>query len=60
MFITKPISCNAMITPKSPKINNVPINVVGVVTTGNQRSEQHVFKEKEPIKTKGVEEWQQE
>jgi hypothetical protein len=49
-----------MITPKSPKINNVPINVVGVVTTGNQRSEQHVFKEKEPIKTKGVEEWQQE
>ncbi len=36
MFRTKLISYNAMITLKPPKIDNVPVNVVGVVTISNQ------------------------
>jgi hypothetical protein len=56
MFRTKPISSNAMTTPKPPKTNNVPINeVVVVVTTQSQQSEQQVFKERELVKTKWVE-----
>jgi hypothetical protein len=35
MFKTKPISSNVMKTPKLPKIDNVPINVVVVITTHN-------------------------
>jgi hypothetical protein len=45
-----------MTTPKPPKTNNVPINeVVVVVTTQSQQSEQQVFKERELVKTKWVE-----
>jgi hypothetical protein len=35
MFKTKPISSNVMTTPKPPKIDNVLVNVVAVVTTRN-------------------------
>jgi hypothetical protein len=44
-----------MTTPKPPKIDNVPINEVVVVTTQSQQSEQQVFKERELVKTKWVE-----
>jgi hypothetical protein len=60
MFKIRPISSNAMTTPKSFKTNNVPVNVVNDVTTRNQQLEQQVFKERELVKTEGVEEWQQE
>jgi hypothetical protein len=40
MFITKLISFNATTTPKPSKTNNVPINVVNVITTCNQQSKQ--------------------
>ncbi len=36
MFRTKHFSYNAMTTPKPPKINNVPINVIVVITTRSQ------------------------
>jgi hypothetical protein len=36
MFKTKPISFNAMITPKPSKTNNVLANVIDVVTIRNQ------------------------
>ncbi len=39
MFKTKLVSFNAMIAPKPPKIDNVPINVVAVVTTRHQQLE---------------------
>jgi hypothetical protein len=58
MFRTKHVSYNATIALKAPKIDNVPINVVAIVTTRIQQSEHKVFKEREPVKTKGVEEWQ--
>ncbi len=57
MFKTKLVSSNAIITPKPPKLNNVPVNVVVDVTTRNQQSKQHVLKERE---AKGAENWQQE
>ncbi len=57
MLITKLISSNATITFKPSKINNVPVNVVGIVTTRSQQLEQQVFKEREPIKAKKVEDW---
>jgi hypothetical protein len=40
MFKTKLVSFNATTTLKSPKIDNVPINVVVVVTTYSQQLEQ--------------------
>ncbi len=55
MFKTKLVTSNATTTPKPPKIDKVPINVIAIVTTCNQQLEQHVFKEKETIKAKGVE-----
>ncbi len=58
MFKTKHVSYNAIITPKPSKIDNVLVNVVADVTTRSQQLEQHVFKERELVKTKGVEEWQ--
>ncbi len=48
-----------MTTPKLSTIDNVSVNLLDVVTTCNQQSKQQVFKEKELIKTKGVEKWQQ-
>jgi hypothetical protein len=36
MFRTKLVSSNATTTPKPSKTNNVPINVVDVITTCNQ------------------------
>jgi hypothetical protein len=51
---------NAMTTPNLLKTNNVLVNVLGVITTHNQQLEQQVFKEKELVKAKGAEEWQQE
>jgi hypothetical protein len=53
MFRTKPISFNDIVVPKSPKTNNVLVNVITIVTTYSQQSK-HVFKEKEPVKTKGA------
>jgi hypothetical protein len=35
MFRTKLVSFNVTTTPKQPKTNNVPINVVAIVTTHN-------------------------
>ncbi len=58
MFKTKHVSYNAIITPKPSKIDNVLVNVVADVTTRSQQLEQHVFKERELVETKGVEEWQ--
>ncbi len=55
MFRTKHVNSNAMTTPKPPKINNVPINEVVVVTTQSRQSEQQVFKDRELVKTKWVE-----
>jgi len=40
MFKIKPISSNATITPKLPKINNVPVNVIVDVTIYSQQSKQ--------------------
>jgi hypothetical protein len=57
MFRTKPVCSNAMITPKLPKTNNVLINVVIVITTHIQQLEQHVFKERQLVKTKRIEKW---
>ncbi len=59
MFRTKLISFTATTTPKPFKIDNVLVNVVIVITIRNQQSKQQVFKEREPIKTKGAKEWQQ-
>jgi hypothetical protein len=60
MFTSKPISYNVMTTPKLPKTNNVPVNVVAIVTIRSQQLKQQMFKERESIKAKGVEDWQQE
>jgi len=38
MFRTKPINYNATTTSKPPKINNVQINVIAVITTHSQHS----------------------
>ncbi len=59
MFKTKLVNFNATTTFKLPKIDNMPVNVVVVVTTYNQQSKQQVFKEKESVKAKKYEEWQQ-
>ncbi len=56
MFKTEPVNSNVTTTPKP---DNVPINVVVVVTTRSQQPKQQVLKERESIKAKGVEEWQQ-
>ncbi len=58
MFKSKLVSSNATTTSKLPRIDNVLINVVVVVTTRNQQLEQQVFKERELVKAKKVEEWQ--
>jgi hypothetical protein len=55
MLRTKPVSFNATTIPKSPKTNNVSINVIFVVTTYSEQSKQHVFKEREPVEAKGAE-----
>ncbi len=60
MFKTKLVSSNAMTTPKLPKTDMVLVNVIVAITIHNQQLEQQVFKEREPVKTIGVEEWQQE
>ncbi len=36
------------------------VNVVVVVTTYNEQSKQQIFKERELVKAKGAEDWQQE
>jgi hypothetical protein len=35
MFKTKPVSYNAITTSKSPKIDNMPVNVIVIVITHN-------------------------
>ncbi len=60
MFKTKLVRFNVTTTPKPPKTNSVPINVVVVVLTHSKKSEQHVFKERELVKAKGAKDWQQE
>jgi hypothetical protein len=60
MFKTNPLISNVTITSKLLKIDNVLINVVVVVTTCSQQSEQHVFKETELGKAKGAEDQRQE
>ncbi len=63
MFRTKLVKSNATTTPKPPKplrLDNVPINVVVAITIRNQQPKQQVLKEKELIKAKGVNDWQQE
>jgi hypothetical protein len=54
MFRIKHVSFDATIVPKPPKINNVPINAIDAITTHNQQLK-HVFKEREQVKAKGVE-----
>ncbi len=60
MFKIKLVNFNATTAPKPSKTNNVLINVVASITSHNQQSKQHVFKERESIKAKGAEKWQQE
>jgi hypothetical protein len=38
MFRTKHVSFNVTTTPKQPKTNDVPINVVAIVTTHSHQS----------------------
>jgi hypothetical protein len=57
MFKTKHVSFNATITLKPFKIDNVLVNVIVAITTCNQQSQQQVFKERESVKIKGVDEW---
>jgi hypothetical protein len=40
MFKTKSISFNAITTSKPPETNNVPVNVVVIITTCNQQLKQ--------------------
>jgi hypothetical protein len=40
MFKTKPINSNAIITFKPPKIDNVLVNAIVVITTHSQLLEQ--------------------
>jgi hypothetical protein len=47
-----------MSTPKPPQIDNVPINLVTTINIHSQQSKQHVFKEKELVKVKGMKDWQ--
>jgi len=58
MFKTKPISSNVT-TPKLPKLGNVPVNMIVAIITHNQQPK-HVLKERESVKAKGTEDWQQE
>jgi hypothetical protein len=58
MFKAKPISSN-VITPRPPKLDNVPVNVVAFVITHNQQPKPHVLKERELAKAKGAKDWQQ-
>ncbi len=51
MFQNKPTTTTTIMA-KSSKSDNVPINVVIVVTTCNQVLEQQVLKELEPMKAK--------
>jgi hypothetical protein len=43
MFKIKLVDSNATTSPKPPKINNVPVNVVSYITIHSQHSKQHVF-----------------
>jgi hypothetical protein len=47
-----------MTTPKPPQIDNVPINLVTAINIHSQQPKQHVFKEKELVKIKGMKDWQ--
>jgi hypothetical protein len=60
MFNIKLVNSNARTSPKPPKINNVPVNVVAFITTHSQQSKQHEFKKRELVKAKRIEDWQQE
>jgi hypothetical protein len=53
MFQTKPTN-TAIVIVKNHKLNNVLINVVDVVMTRSQVLEQHIFREREPMKAKIV------
>ncbi len=53
MFQIKPTTTTIVIV-KNLKLNNVPFNVVNVVTTCSQVQEQHVFKKHEPMKAKTI------
>jgi hypothetical protein len=58
MFRTKHVSFNATITLKPFKIDNVPVNVIVVITICSQQSQQQMFKEGGLIKIKRVDKWQ--
>jgi hypothetical protein len=60
MLRTKPISSNVAAMPKPSKLDNVPINVVVVITIRSQQSEQKMLKERKLIKIKRAKDWQQE
>jgi hypothetical protein len=57
MFHTK-TNIVAIVVPKLPKLDNVPINVVAIVTTHSQIPEQQVFRKCEPMKAKKIVDWQ--
>jgi hypothetical protein len=59
MFNTKHVSSNVTTTPKPPKLDNVPINVVVIIIICNQQLEQQVLKKRKLVKIKGVRDWQQ-
>jgi hypothetical protein len=59
MFNTKHVSFNVTTTPKPPKLDNVPINVVVIIIICNQQLEQQVLKKRKLVKIKGVRDWQQ-
>jgi hypothetical protein len=49
---------DAIVVPKVPKLDNVPITIVVVVTTHIQMLEQQIFREHEPVKAKTTIDWQ--
>jgi hypothetical protein len=56
MFQIKP-TINVIVLAKNLKSDNVPINVIVVVTTHNQVPKQHVLKEQKLVKAKVIADW---
>jgi hypothetical protein len=56
MFRTKP-NTTTIVVAKNPKLDNVPVNVVVVVTMCSQTSKQHVLRERELMMEKTTINW---
>ncbi len=57
MFQTKP-NIITTILAKNPKLDNVTINVVVIITTHCQTPKQQVLREQELVKAKAIVNWQ--